>query len=112
VHVLQKPLLNGIIWKFISEKKEITIEEAATKAIWVTSGIPGKDTKDGKAIAPILAKDKDSRAAETIRKENLKQLKLVDDKENPVEWIVSVSMLTEGWDVKNVFQVVRTNKSF
>ena len=24
---------------------------------------------------------------------------------NPVEWIVSVSMLTEGWDVKNVFQI-------
>lgn len=92
--------------RFISEKEKITIEEAATKAIWVTSGIPGKDTKDGKAIAPILAKDKDNRAAETIRKENLKQLKLVDDKENPVEWIVSVSMLTEGWDVKNVFQVV------
>jgi type III restriction enzyme len=92
--------------KFISEKEEISIEEAATKAIWVTSGIPGKDTKDGKAITPILAKDKDNRAAETIRKENLKQLKLVDDKENPVEWIVSVSMLTEGWDVKNVFQVV------
>lgn len=92
--------------KFISEKEEISIEEAATKVIWVTSGIPGKDAKDGKAIAPILAKDKDNRAAETMRKENLKQLKLVDDKENPVEWIVSVSMLTEGWDVKNVFQVV------
>ncbi|MFH1780421.1 MAG: DEAD/DEAH box helicase family protein, partial [Candidatus Nealsonbacteria bacterium] len=33
---------------------------------------------------------------------NVLELKKVDDKENSVEWIVSVSMLTEGWDVKNV----------
>ena len=31
------------------------------------------------------------------------KLKKVDDKKSPIEWIVSVSMLTEGWDVKNVF---------
>jgi type III restriction enzyme len=30
----------------------------------------------------------------------------VDRKDSPVEWITSVSMLTEGWDVKNVFQIV------
>ena len=39
-------------------------------------------------------------------KKNVIELKSVDDKQNPVEWIVSVSMLTEGWDVKNVFQIV------
>ena len=39
-------------------------------------------------------------------KKNITQLKTVDDKDNPVEWIVSVSMLTEGWDVQNVFQIV------
>lgn len=38
------------------------------------------------------------------------QLKTVDDPHNPVEWIVSVSMLTEGWDVKNVFQIVPHEK--
>ena len=37
---------------------------------------------------------------------NLLKLKNVDDRENPVEWIISVSMLTEWWDVKNVFQIV------
>jgi type III restriction enzyme len=37
---------------------------------------------------------------------NIAKLRLVDDQENPVEWIVSVSMLNEGWDVKNVFQIV------
>ena len=39
-------------------------------------------------------------------KKNVLELKNVDDRENSVEWIVSVSMLTEGWDVKNVFQIV------
>lgn len=39
-------------------------------------------------------------------KKNVFELKNVDDKDNSVEWIVSVSMLTEGWDVKNVFQIV------
>ena len=37
---------------------------------------------------------------------NVALLDYVDSAENPVEWIVSVSMLTEGWDVKNVFQIV------
>jgi len=39
-------------------------------------------------------------------KKNILELKNVDNKENPVQWIISVSMLTEGWDVKNVFQIV------
>lgn len=33
-------------------------------------------------------------------------LPTIDEKSNSFEWIVSVSMLTEGWDVKNVFQIV------
>jgi type III restriction enzyme len=39
-------------------------------------------------------------------KSNLPKLKTVDDKDDPTQWIISVSMLTEGWDVKNVFQIV------
>lgn len=37
---------------------------------------------------------------------NVALLARVDDFASPVEWIVSVAMLTEGWDVKNVFQIV------
>ncbi len=37
---------------------------------------------------------------------NLRALADVDRADNPVEWITSVSMLTEGWDVQNVFQIV------
>jgi type III restriction enzyme len=36
---------------------------------------------------------------------NLLRLRSVDEPGDPTEWIVSVSMLTEGWDVKNVFQI-------
>lgn len=39
-------------------------------------------------------------------KRNIMQLHSVDSPQSGVEWIVSVSMLTEGWDVKNVFQIV------
>ena len=34
------------------------------------------------------------------------KLRTVDSPASKVEWIVSVSMLSEGWDVKNVFQIV------
>lgn len=30
----------------------------------------------------------------------------VDNKQNPIEWIISVSMLNEGWDSKNVLQII------
>jgi len=39
-------------------------------------------------------------------KENVRKLAEVDRRDSPVEWIASVSMLTEGWDVKNVLQIV------
>lgn len=37
---------------------------------------------------------------------NVRALADVDRPDVPVEWITSVSMLTEGWDVQNVFQIV------
>ncbi|HPS31274.1 MAG TPA: DEAD/DEAH box helicase family protein [bacterium] len=56
-----------------------------------------KDVAEKKVLIVTSHKD---------HKHNIPLLKSVDDKENPCEWIVSVSMLTEGWDVKNVFQIV------
>lgn len=38
-------------------------------------------------------------------KSNIFKLKNVDS-DADIQWIISVSMLTEGWDVKNVFQIV------
>ena len=38
--------------------------------------------------------------------QNIAHLGMVDNPQSNVEWIISVSMLTEGWDVKNVFQII------
>lgn len=90
------------VWKDlvtkIAAKDGITLEEAAKKVIWVASGIPGG--RDGEAVKRLVPDP------EAVRKKNLQVLRSVRENDNPVEWIVSVSMLTEGWDVPNVFQVV------
>jgi len=65
---------------FISEKENIQKTEAEKKVLMVTSS--------------------------PEHKENVLKLDRVDEKDNLVEWITSVSMLTEGWDVKNVFQIL------
>lgn len=78
-------------------------EEAIKKVIWVTSGLP-TSIKDKERIKGIP--ERDDKTAEQVRQENLVLLKTVDSVDNPVEWIVSVAMLTEGWDVKNVFLIV------
>jgi type III restriction enzyme len=97
------------VWRelvdFISVKESIGREEAAKKAIWVTSGLPSAREAKARAERAYLPRNEDD-SAERQRKENLALLKQVDEPSSPVEWIVSVSMLTEGWDVKNVFQIV------
>ena len=91
--------------EFLMEKERLNRNAAERKVIWVTSGIPsGTDDKARVEAAYHPRDDKDS--PERRRKENLTLLRHVDERDNPVEWIVSVSMLTEGWDVKNVFQIV------
>jgi type III restriction enzyme len=67
----------------------------------------------------LIKKGIDSQKAEDIilvvsskaeHKENVSKLDKVDSEECPVEFIFSVSMLSEGWDVKNVFQIVPHEK--
>ena len=43
--------------------------------------------------------------SEPKHKKNAIALKTIDEKSNPAEWIISVSMLTEGWDVKTSFKL-------
>jgi len=97
------------VWRelvqFLAEKEGIPAAEAERKAIWVASGIPGAaEAKQRVEAAYGPHGDKDS--PEKRRNENLALLRQVDDPACSIEWIVSVSMLTEGWDVKNVFQIV------
>lgn len=90
---------------YLAKKEKISHAEAEKKALWVTSGIP--TAKAAKARVEAAYSPRDSKdSPDKRRKENLAALKSVDDPASPVEWIVSVSMLTEGWDVKNVFQIV------
>lgn len=58
-------------------------------------------------ISPEQAKDKVLPVTSAKKHQpNVARLKMVDSPASKVEWIVSVSMLSEGWDVKNVFQIV------
>jgi type III restriction enzyme len=66
--------------EFIVDKERITKEAASSKVLIVTSA--------------------------NEHKNNIPKLKNVDDRDDPIEWITSVSMLSEGWDVQNVCQIV------
>ena len=74
-----KKLTDDLI-DFLADKENISREASAEKVLIVTSA--------------------------NEHKSNIPKLKDVDDKYNPVEWITSVSMLSEGWDVQNVCQIV------
>ena len=65
---------------FLAEKEGLTPEQADSKVLPVTS--------------------------HARHQPNVAKLKTVDNSASRVEWIISVSMLSEGWDVKNVFQIV------
>lgn len=59
---------------------------------------PGMDAaKAAERVLVVTSADK--------HKPNIARLRSVDETHDPAEWVVSVSMLTEGWDVKNVFQI-------
>jgi type III restriction enzyme len=66
------------------------------------------------AEAGMTADEADSRVlvvtSKNAHRTNIAKLATVDRGDSQVEWIISVSMLTEGWDVHNVFQVVPHEK--
>lgn len=66
--------------EFLKEWEKLTSDQAVEKVLCVTSSAKHQP--------------------------NVLKLKMVDSPTSKVEWIVSVSMLSEGWDVKNVFQIV------
>lgn len=88
-----KPL-TVLITKDITNAKQLT--EELKDFLESKMELPREEIDE---IVLIVTSHKDHQA-------NVAKLSKVDDKDDPVEWIVSVSMLTEGWDVKNVFQIV------
>ena len=73
--------LTARLINYIAKKEKISTQSAEKKVLIVTSSQKHKENVDTK-------------------------LPYVNDKNNSYEWITSVSMLSEGWDVKNVFQIV------
>lgn len=95
-----RPLLGG--------RRPLTI--VVTKDIKSSEGVAG-DLRDflvkEEGISPEQADRKVLVVTSSPRHErNRARLRVVDDPQSPVEWIISVSMLTEGWEVKSVFQIV------
>ena len=83
--------------------------------IAVTSSIKEADALAGKLVDFLAGEIKGGRVAanrqilvvtsDRKHAKNVRRLQTVDSPNSPVEWIVSVAMLSEGWDVKNVFQI-------
>ena len=92
------PKVKKHITIFVTNKisKTDEIADEIRKFLKREEGIPADEAY--KEVLPITSSPK--------HEKNRESLKTVDEPENPVEWIVSVSMLTEGWDVNNVFQIV------
>ncbi|OGW64434.1 MAG: hypothetical protein A3H49_08690 [Nitrospirae bacterium RIFCSPLOWO2_02_FULL_62_14] len=77
---------------FLAMKEKMPREKGAKKILRVhTPRTSGHGAKEDKAIATNIERLRNGEP---------------DTKNSPVEWIVSVSMLTEGWDAQNVFQIV------
>ncbi len=99
------------VWKKVLKRRGIR-----PLTIIVTRDIRGceqvaKELKDflteWEKLSPEQADDKVLPVSSSSRHQvNVARLKLVDKPASKVEWIASVSMLSEGWDVKNVFQIV------
>ncbi len=105
----------GLKKRYPKAKKHITI--VVTNSIQNTSTLTDeiKDfLKKNTKFTPEEIENKVLPVTSSAKHEkNREILKTVDSPENPVEWIVSVSMLTEGWDVQNIFQIVpHENRAF
>ena len=98
------------------ENKTAKYRKVKPITILVTKNIPACKHLTDKLVDFLATKEIISKATAAKKvlivtsanehKSNIPILRRVDDKENPIEWITSVSMLSEGWDVKNVFQIV------
>ncbi|MBU0478756.1 DEAD/DEAH box helicase family protein [bacterium] len=98
------------------ENKTVKYRKVKPITILVTKNIAACKRLTDKLVAFLATKERISKEQAVAKilivtsanehKKNIPILRRVDDKDNPIEWITSVSMLSEGWDVKNVFQIV------
>lgn len=108
-------------WQLIYNRHKAWKKELKRRGIRPLTIIITRDIKSCKLVAEELAaflREWEQLTSEQVEQKillvtssdehqpNLAQLRNVDSPASKVEWIVSVSMLNEGWDVKNVFQIV------
>ena len=86
--------LTIIVTKGISDCKRVAEELKGFLQDWEKISA---DDAENKVLPVTSAKE---------HQPNVAKLRVVDNPASKVEWIVSVSMLSEGWDVQNVFQIV------
>ena len=73
-------------------------------AAWVENYIKSKEFKDGRYTNKTITVHSKKRGAETDA--NMKLLLDVERADNPVEIVIHVNMLKEGWDVNNLYTIV------
>lgn len=96
-----------------SKKKELKKRKITPLSIVVTSTIQ-KCKEVGEELRQYLIEFQGLTEEEAIERvlvvynnaPDVPKLSHLDDKDNKVEWVVSVSMLNEGWDVRRVFQII------
>jgi len=86
--------LSIVVTKQINSCKQVAEELIDWLSEW-----EGLERDDARAKVLVVTSAKEHNA-------NLAKLITVDSPLSKVEWIISVSMLSEGWDVKNVFQII------
>lgn len=105
-------------WQLIANKHNERVEEIKGLGILPITIVVAQKTRSCDTIAAEFKeflKESQGLSDEQVNekvlvahsksKENYR-LKGIDNNESKIEWVFSVSMLTEGWDVKRVFQIV------
>lgn len=124
-HDLQTKLLDGMV--LLDHKRVIADEWARRKKLKPVNPIMlvvARDTDEADSIADIIRSDEfrggQHRDAVLVVHSNVKEadepaalsrLAAVEDPSSPIRVVVSVAMLKEGWDVKNVYVLLSTQPS-
>lgn len=104
-------------WQLVANRhegirKQLKARKLRPLTIVVTPSIAkckrvGSELRDYLESTGLSAEDADKRVLVVYNSApDVARLHNVDDSDSEVEWIISVSMLSEGWDVQRVFQIV------
>lgn len=95
----------------VHKRNKANYSEVKPLTLFVTDTIATAERLAERFVAHLIAEGDPAAASRVLlvtskHPQNVARLSTVDSRSSPVEWLLSVSMLSEGWDVKNVFQIV------